>query len=61
MLAAVLDKLHQQEQYEQASLTARNGGVPVEEGALSRLLSSHPDHHTRLHHLQPYLQPQRPY
>ncbi|WP_240982858.1 M48 family metalloprotease, partial [Streptomyces sp. S3(2020)] len=61
MLAAVLDKLHRQEQYTQAEVTARNGGVPVEEGALSRLLSSHPDHHTRLHHLQPYLQPQRPY
>lgn len=61
MLAAVLDKLHRQEQYERAEVTARNGGIPVEEGALSRLLSSHPDHHTRLHHLQPYLQPQQPY
>ncbi|MEU7055136.1 M48 family metalloprotease [Streptomyces sp. NPDC046197] len=60
MLASVLHKLHQQEQQEEAELTARNGGVPVEESALSRLLSSHPDHHTRLHHLQPYLQPQRP-
>ncbi|MFF4275915.1 M48 family metalloprotease [Streptomyces sp. NPDC001536] len=57
MLAAVLDKLHRQEQYEKAEVTARNGGIPIEEGALSRLLSSHPDHHTRLHHLQPYLQP----
>ncbi|MFF8725576.1 M48 family metalloprotease [Streptomyces sp. NPDC015171] len=56
MLAAVLGKLHQQEQYAQAALAARNGGVPVEESALSKLLSSHPDHHTRLHHLQPYLQ-----
>ncbi|WP_327718802.1 M48 family metalloprotease [Streptomyces sp. NBC_00490] len=61
MLAAVLDKLHRQEQSEQAEVTARNGGVPVEESALSRLLSSHPDHHTRLHHLQRYLQPQQPY
>ncbi|MFJ3665632.1 M48 family metalloprotease [Streptomyces sp. NPDC090106] len=61
MLAAVLDKLHRQEQHARAEVTARNGGVPVEESALSRLLSSHPDHHTRLHHLQPYLQPQRPY
>ncbi|MFI1766747.1 M48 family metalloprotease [Streptomyces sp. NPDC020800] len=59
MLAAVLGKLHQQEQYEQAALTAQNGGVPVQESALSRLLSSHPDYHTRLHHLQPYLQPQQ--
>jgi hypothetical protein len=41
--------------------TAKNGGVPVEESALSKLLSSHPDYHTRLHHLQQYLQPQRPY
>ncbi|MEU9915316.1 M48 family metalloprotease [Streptomyces sp. NPDC051001] len=60
MLAAVLDKLHRQEQSEQAEVTARNGGATVEESALSRLLSSHPDHHTRLHHLQRYLQPQQP-
>ncbi|MGW4511930.1 M48 family metalloprotease [Streptomyces sp. NPDC004393] len=57
MLAAVLHKLHQQEQRTAAELAARNGGVPVEEGTLGRLLSSHPDYHTRLHHLQPYLQP----
>jgi Zn-dependent protease with chaperone function len=61
MLASVLDKLHQGEQREQAVQTAKNGGVPVEESALSKLLSSHPDYHTRLHHLQQYLQPQRPY
>ncbi|MFE1879897.1 M48 family metalloprotease [Streptomyces diastatochromogenes] len=60
MLAAVLDKLHQQEQWQQAQLAARNGGRPVEESALARLLSSHPDHYTRLHHLQPYLQPPTP-
>lgn len=59
MLAAVLDKLHQQEQRQTAELTAKNGGVPVEESSLSRLLSSHPDYHTRLHHLQPYLQQAR--
>ncbi|MEU6255190.1 M48 family metalloprotease [Streptomyces sp. NPDC047043] len=58
MLAAVLDKLHQQEQYAEAALTAANGGVKLEESALSKLLSSHPDYYTRLHHLQPYLQPQ---
>ncbi|WP_393097722.1 M48 family metalloprotease [Streptomyces sp. LN325] len=57
MLAAVLHKLHQQEQYETAALTARNGGVAPRESSLSKLLSSHPDHYTRLHHLQPYLQP----
>ncbi|MCW7944876.1 peptidase [Streptomyces hygroscopicus] len=56
MLAAVLDKLHQQEQREAAELRARNGGAHVEESALSKLLSSHPDYHTRLHHLQPYLE-----
>ncbi|MGW5479722.1 M48 family metalloprotease [Streptomyces sp. NPDC004008] len=59
MLAAVLHKLHQQEQRTEAEQAARNGGVPVEEGTLGRLLSSHPDYHTRLHHLQPYLQPGR--
>ncbi|WP_055710250.1 M48 family metalloprotease, partial [Streptomyces puniciscabiei] len=58
MLAAVLDKLHQQEQWQQAQQAAQNGGRPVEESALARLLSSHPDHYTRLHHLQPYLRPQ---
>ncbi|WP_228031391.1 M48 family metalloprotease, partial [Streptomyces phyllanthi] len=59
MLAAVLDKLHQQEQRQQAEHTARNGGAPVTESPLTKLLASHPDYHTRLHHLQPYLQPQR--
>ncbi|GAA2266649.1 peptidase M48 [Streptomyces ruber] len=59
MLAAVLDKLHQQEQLEAAALAARTGGAPPAESPLSRLLSSHPDYHTRLHHLQPYLQPRR--
>ncbi|MBT3165376.1 M48 family metalloprotease [Streptomyces sp. Vc74B-19] len=59
MLAAVLEKLHQQEQVRIATLTAANRGAPVTETAASRLLSSHPDHHTRLHHLQPYLRPTR--
>ncbi|KOV62420.1 M48 family metalloprotease [Streptomyces sp. MMG1121] len=57
MLAAVLDKMHRQEQWERAQLAARSGGRPAEESALARLLSSHPDHCTRLHRLQPYLQP----
>ncbi|MEU6554160.1 M48 family metalloprotease [Streptomyces sp. NPDC046915] len=56
MLVGVLHKLHQQEEQEKAAVTALNGGVPVEESVLAKLLSSHPDHHTRLHHLQPYLQ-----
>ncbi|MDW4908562.1 M48 family metalloprotease [Streptomyces sp. ADMS] len=59
MLAAVLDKLHQEEQRRTATLAALNGGVPPEESPLSKLLSSHPDYHTRLHHLQPYLHQQR--
>ncbi|MGA4896983.1 M48 family metalloprotease [Streptomyces griseoincarnatus] len=62
MLAAVLEKLHQQEQeQEQARLATagQSGGEPPKEKAASRLLSSHPDYHTRLHHLQEYLQPAR--
>ncbi|MEU0619028.1 M48 family metalloprotease [Streptomyces albogriseolus] len=62
MLAAVLEKLHQQEQaQEQARLAAagQGGGARMKETAASRLLSSHPDYHTRLHHLQEYLQPAR--
>lgn len=59
MLAAVLEKLHHQEQQQIAALTAANGGAPVAETPVSKLLSSHPDHYTRLHHLQPYLQPSR--
>ncbi|MGW1157162.1 M48 family metalloprotease [Streptomyces sp. NPDC002519] len=58
MLAAVLEKLHEQDRRTAAEQAARNGGVPVTESALGRLLSSHPDYDTRLHHLQPYLQPQ---
>ncbi|MFC8920737.1 M48 family metalloprotease [Streptomyces sp. NPDC057116] len=60
MLAAVLDKLHQAEQHQQAqaaAIAAYHGQPPPQESALSQLLASHPDHHTRLHHLQPYLQP----
>ncbi|MFI2204096.1 M48 family metalloprotease [Streptomyces sp. NPDC020192] len=60
MLAAVLDQMHRQEQWQQAQLTAQNGGRPVQESAPARLLSSHPDHYTRLHHLQPYLQSPTP-
>ncbi|WP_344363101.1 M48 family metalloprotease [Streptomyces gobitricini] len=62
MLAAVLDKLHQAEQHQRAqaaAIAAYHGGPPPQESPLSKLLSSHPDHYTRLHHLQPYLQPQR--
>ncbi|HZF89369.1 M48 family metalloprotease [Streptomyces sp.] len=59
MLAAVLEKLHQQEQRQAAALTAARGGVPMAESPAGRLLASHPDYFTRLHHLQAYLQPQR--
>ncbi|MDN3258352.1 M48 family metalloprotease [Streptomyces sp. CSDS2] len=58
MLAAVLGKMHEEEQQVQATLTVRNGGVPVAQSPLARLLTSHPDYYTRLHHLQPYLAPQ---
>jgi Zn-dependent protease with chaperone function len=34
--------------------TSQRSGTPP---LLSRLLSSHPDYHTRLHHLRPFLQP----
>ncbi len=60
MLAAVLGKLHQEEQRQTAALAALNGGVPPQESPLSKLLSSHPDYYTRLHHLQPYLRQQQP-
>ncbi|MEV0037283.1 M48 family metalloprotease [Streptomyces sp. NPDC050804] len=60
MLAAVLHKLHLADQQQEAMAMARHGGVPMRESALSKLLSSHPDHYTRLHHLQPYLPPQPP-
>ncbi|MDX3747720.1 M48 family metalloprotease [Streptomyces sp. AK08-02] len=59
MLASVLGKLHQEEQRQTAALAALNNGVAPEESPLRKLLSSHPDYHTRLHHLQPYLQQQR--
>lgn len=59
MLAAVLEKLHWQEQQAAALTAAARGGAPVAESPVGRLLSSHPDHHTRLHHLRPYLHPQR--
>ncbi|MFE9772382.1 M48 family metalloprotease [Streptomyces sp. NPDC005931] len=56
MLAAVLEKLHQQEQQQAAAAV---GGMPLTESPVNKLLASHPDHYTRLHHLQPYLQSQR--
>ncbi|GAV44622.1 M48 family metalloprotease [Streptomyces acidiscabies] len=55
MLAAVLEKLHEQE--ERADAT--HPGVKPAAGTLARLLSSHPDHYTRLHHLHRYPGPPR--
>ena len=56
MLAEVLGRLHATEQY--AAAAAAAGGKPVErEGALARLLNSHPDYPARLHRLGPYLRP----
>ncbi|WP_030883137.1 M48 family metalloprotease, partial [Streptomyces varsoviensis] len=60
MLVEVLGQLHQAETAAaQATPTAQPTGAagPPRQESLSRLLASHPDYHTRLHHLQPYLQP----
>ncbi|GGZ19959.1 hypothetical protein GCM10010387_11110 [Streptomyces inusitatus] len=60
MLASVLDRLHQADQQRAQVAMAYNGGVPLQEpSALSKLLSSHPDLHTRLHRLRPYLESSR--
>ncbi|MBN0044177.1 M48 family metalloprotease [Streptomyces actuosus] len=59
MLASVLEKMHHEEEQAVAALAARNGGSAPAESPVSKLLASHPDYYTRLHHLQPYLQPQR--
>ncbi|MFE2180554.1 M48 family metalloprotease [Streptomyces sp. NPDC059455] len=56
MLAEVLWRMHMAQ--EQTKAVAAAAGRPVpKESPLARLLSSHPDHHTRLHHLTPYLPP----
>ncbi|MEU5460497.1 hypothetical protein ACH4KU_31180 [Streptomyces althioticus] len=54
----MLEKLHQQEQAQLAA-AGQGGGEQAKATPASRLLSSHPDHHTRLHHLREYLQPSR--
>ncbi|MGY4966954.1 M48 family metalloprotease [Streptomyces sp. 900105245] len=53
-LAEVLYHFQTEEDTAKATLAAR-GEQLKEPGALDRLLSSHPDHHTRLDALQPYL------
>ncbi|MFI9775777.1 M48 family metallopeptidase [Streptomyces sp. NPDC051956] len=60
MPAGVLNKLHRSDQQRTLTAQALNRSVPLKESPLSRLLSSHPDRYTRLHHLQPYLQPCAP-
>lgn len=59
MLAQMLHGVMVQEEQEKQAVLARTGKPFTEPGTLSRLLSTHPDHRTRLHHLQPYLQPTR--
>ncbi|MCI3276210.1 M48 family metalloprotease [Streptomyces cylindrosporus] len=55
-LASVLGRLHQQECAEHTESVMRNGGAQAGQRPVHKLLSSHPDYYTRLHHLQPYLQ-----
>ncbi|MGW0603098.1 M48 family metalloprotease [Streptomyces sp. NPDC002640] len=57
MLASVLHRLHQQDEAAKHAVLMRTGKPPAGPGALGKLLSSHPDHPTRLQHLQPFLQP----
>ncbi|MEV0485546.1 M48 family metalloprotease [Streptomyces sp. NPDC050508] len=57
-LLAVLRKENDREETARAAAAA--AGVPIaEEGAILRLLDSHPDVHTRMHHLQEYLEHRR--
>lgn len=54
-LITVLREEHEREKSERAAATAM--GKPFEkEGVITRLLDSHPDVHTRLHHLQTRLE-----
>lgn len=51
---AVLQSAHSQEESERTA-AATLGIRFEEEGMIARLLDSHPDLHTRLHHLQAHL------
>ncbi|MGW1936342.1 M48 family metalloprotease [Streptomyces goshikiensis] len=53
MLAALLERVLAEEEERER----RENASPRGAGAFARLLSSHPDHRTRLHHLRPYLRP----
>ncbi|MGR4882949.1 M48 family metalloprotease [Streptomyces sp. LARHCF249] len=59
MLAQMLHGVMAAEEQEKQAALAATGKPFTEPGALNRLLSTHPDHRTRLHHLQPYLHPAR--
>ncbi|MCX4691590.1 M48 family metalloprotease [Streptomyces sp. NBC_01408] len=59
MLAQMLHGVMVQEEQAKQAVLAQTGKPFTEPGTLSRLLSTHPDHRTRLHHLQPYMQPGR--
>ncbi|WP_257230773.1 M48 family metalloprotease [Streptomyces sp. UH6] len=56
MLASVLYRLHQEEALAKQAVIAQTGKPPAGPGPLTRILSSHPDHPTRLQHLQPFMQ-----
>ncbi|MGW6939261.1 M48 family metalloprotease [Streptomyces xanthophaeus] len=55
MLAQMLHGVMVQEEQAKQAVLVQTGKPFTEPGTLSRLLSTHPDHRTRLHHLQPYL------
>ncbi|MFC9857156.1 MULTISPECIES: M48 family metalloprotease [unclassified Streptomyces] len=59
MLAEVLHTMHAGETRAREYATAATGKPPAEPGALARLLATHPDYRTRMHHLRPYLRPPR--
>ncbi|MCX5204847.1 M48 family metalloprotease [Streptomyces sp. NBC_00237] len=59
MLAEVLYAMEQSEVQARYQLAAARGAKPAEPGVLARLLTTHPDFHTRLYRLQPHLQGQR--
>lgn len=52
----LVEVLGQMEHAERAALPIGSNAQPQQE-SLARLLASHPEYHTRLHHLQPFLRP----
>ncbi|MFC9296295.1 M48 family metalloprotease [Streptomyces sp. NPDC057011] len=54
-LARMLHEVLAEEERSRGEPSATTRNAVPEPRALSRLLSPHPDHRTRLHHLQPYL------